>query len=541
MSHKKYNNSKFCRQSDGLDLLQTFEQKYITQHVLDLVAKTKDIDIIPRYYIIDAVLASRFNITLKQAMDVWENELQAVALIDVAVKKAHIPRQYQCARFALHVLKHLLLRGQEQTVCSYSYGARNFMVALVKTNQCLCAAYTLYVASMVLHFGYNDYVSECRVPGHIFTVSKNTSGEYLLGFDAGFLHNDYIRVKTWPNSNPQTLPNIEQLLNWDTNIFRWKTKKQLLVCKTRKGSKKSFTEYDLLFGESHTKKSFENTVRNVYILNLLDGRNYDFVRKYMCLMLVSHEFYKQLFNPSTKINLYLEEQKSINLLECLKTDTDNYQVFTSKLGRHNAARYILQLFPAFYGADTPELDFLYTIYQDIMNTMTSSCKIKKNTLANGKSLTMIKKSVKNGKKHLSEVYYLACLTKSSNVMIPNNSTIYYNIKHYSPGKNRNEHFIFKPIDVKNVFMVIVNNFSHKNTSLVPFHPKKTKQIKTNKIINQKQCSSKSFFERKDVASSTNQSLNDLVQNLLKLSLESSNAVKTTKYLFTDLHNKCGDV
>jgi hypothetical protein len=258
---------------------------YISPQILDLLEKTYDIDPIPRYYIIDAVLSNRFEITLAQARDAWQKELDYAQKlhesIQIIAKRDSIPRVYQCARFALNILKHLMQRGLTETMLTYDLSARNFIVGLTVTQQCVCLSYTLYVQSIVNHFGYDDYVSECSVTGHIFTLTnakdidsyKSVPNKkfFLLGFDAGFFDNNFLEVHNWGSHEPYTMDQVKKMIDWDPLFFVLVEKTDLPKCHVRYywGRDKKTQNSRLageLWMESSVKKTYIKMIRNQIIL-----------------------------------------------------------------------------------------------------------------------------------------------------------------------------------------------------------------------------------------------------------------------------------
>jgi hypothetical protein len=265
------------------DFLNQHSSDYITAHVLSLLENTKDIDPIPRYYIIDAVLSNRFNISLKQAKEAWQKELDYAKKlhesIQVISKRDHIPRVYQCARFALNILKHLMQRGLTQTMVNYAYVAENFIVGLVATQECMCSSYTFYVQAIVNHFGYDDYVSDCIVPGHIYTLtnakdihSKSKVNKFfLLGFDAGFFENDMLMVQNWGSHAPFDWKQVKEMIDWDANFFFLVEKTELPECietnywgRNKKSQQSHVT--GLLWTKSFVKKTYLKMIRAQIIL-----------------------------------------------------------------------------------------------------------------------------------------------------------------------------------------------------------------------------------------------------------------------------------
>ena len=271
-------------------LTDDFIEKHTTEQIKSLIEKTRKIDIIPRYFMIDAVLSKKFKISIEDAMSVWKRELQEVAKIHNLVKNLDIPRVFKCARFALYVLKHLLVRGTQQTVCSYSLVARNFIVALVKTNNCLCVSYTMYVQACANYFGYNDHVSTCSLPSHIFTIIKNKhqDSDFVIAIDAGFPNNTHIAV-----TNNSKKSNVKQLLDWDDNFFKWRTfSENYADCEeyTHRQQKAAY----LLYQEAIVKTTFEKSLRNCLIVKSLAPREM-YIKDCVNFSLAQQQFYRNLF------------------------------------------------------------------------------------------------------------------------------------------------------------------------------------------------------------------------------------------------------
>ncbi len=257
-------------------------EDYVTSQALDLLFKTRDIDPIPRYFIIDAVLSNRFHISLDQAEFTWQQELDYAQKLHESIqsiaKKDSIPRVYQCARFALHILKHLMQRGFTETMVTHTDLARNFIVGLTTTQQCLCLSYTLYVQAIVNHFGYDDYISECLVPGHIFTLTNakdDTKNSFMLGFDAGFFENSYIMVENWGSHHPYTMDQVKQMIDWDPKFFGLiEQKNNIPQCQQQfywGRNKKTQNSHvtGMLWLESSGKKTNIKRIRNRIILLMI--------------------------------------------------------------------------------------------------------------------------------------------------------------------------------------------------------------------------------------------------------------------------------
>jgi hypothetical protein len=253
------------------------QKEYVNEKVKMLLEKTADLEPIPRYFIIDAVLSNRFNITLAEARYAWDKELEFAKKIvgDIQPLK-NIPKVYRCARFVLAMLKHLMQRGLTQTVVSYQHVADNFIVGLTRTYQCVCSSYSLYIQAMVDYFDYSDYISDCIVTGHTFTVT-NSYGQkpgknvFVLGFDAGFFANNWLLVRSWGSHGTYSIETVKKMINWDPTFFGLVQEKQFPNCIQTHywGRDKNTTNSHVagnLWLRTFTKKTMMKMIRNQYIV-----------------------------------------------------------------------------------------------------------------------------------------------------------------------------------------------------------------------------------------------------------------------------------
>jgi hypothetical protein len=291
----KLQSYPFPLPTSGLDAeYKKYKEQYIDNRIKQLLFDTQELEPIARIYIIDAVLSNRFSISLQEAKQTWLKEIEAVHKIHESIieqnKHDNIPRVYQCARFALHVLKHLMQRGLTYTMLSYSLTARNFIVGLVATSQCVCLSYSLYVQSLVNYFGYDDYTSDCRIPGHIFTMTnlkdhpeskprpKTSSDEdkehvFEIGFDAGYFKNRKIEVTIWSQDKNIDVPTLKKYLDWDNDFFSLFIQHTHPNCLLgtywgKAGDKQNRNSRTAgnLWNESFYKKTFSKMIRTQFIL-----------------------------------------------------------------------------------------------------------------------------------------------------------------------------------------------------------------------------------------------------------------------------------
>jgi hypothetical protein len=374
---------KVCAPNNNVALIEKFEKESITPHVHELIQKTKHLKRIPRYFIITAVLSHRFKLSFQETLSSWNKEVEEVKSIHESIHKLDIPRLYKCGRFALHVLKHLLIRGGKQTVCSYSYGARNFIVALAKTNQCLCASYTLYVEAMVEEFGYDDYITTCSIPGHIFTVTKENNQaelEPLIGFDAGYPHNDHIKIRYWKHKPSSE---VETMLGWDKVFFKWDKDAECESCE-QSISRSANNKFQNLLIEAQSSKNYEKSIRNLLILSYLTP-NKPYLREYVKLQLETTSYYLNTFskNPTLRSSIETQKQNREQLKLCLSMDKANSELWRTNVSYSNpefSASYLLYMmfeteFGDFFDSSSvlpAKCNFLFTILKDMLQSVENS-------------------------------------------------------------------------------------------------------------------------------------------------------------------------
>ena len=122
---------------------------------------------IAQYNIIDCIKSNTHDISVEQGIERWLAEKQELAKIHNTVVLAKLSIEESNLYFALLVLKHLMFGADEKTLqCPYTVDAKNFMVALVITGQCLCRCYTQYVLAGAEEFGYTRLMG-CASPGHV--------------------------------------------------------------------------------------------------------------------------------------------------------------------------------------------------------------------------------------------------------------------------------------------------------------------------------------------------------------------------------------
>jgi hypothetical protein len=332
--------------------LAYWRSMYMTPRIMSLIHETKDIEPIPRFFIIDAVLSNRFDISLQVARSAWQKELDAAQRIhesiQIANKKEAIPRIFQCARFALHVLKNLMQRGLTYTMLSYSLTARNFIVGLVRTSQCVCLTYTLYVQAIVNHFGYDDYISECYITGHVFNLtnvkdvtSATTKDLFEIGFEAGYFKNNMLVVKCWGNL-PYSWERIKKLLDWDEKFFRQVLKPSMPECLTNyywaNGSKTKNSRLAAdLWMESGSKKTFVKNIRNRFIITDILAELGDPILESSLLSAKQHILYE--CSENQVLSTILDKKNQLPIVsrlsqynEVQKLEVKNDSIFTPNYG-----------------------------------------------------------------------------------------------------------------------------------------------------------------------------------------------------------------
>lgn len=223
------------------------------------------------FNILDACSSKSFSIDLVSATQRWLKEKEILKSIHLKAQKFVLPHQ-KATFFALNSLYYLQFghKSWEENAeiltefepsCPYTPDAKNFIITLVETNQCLCLCYTNYVVAAGEEFGYEKLIYSCHMPGHINIVivypdSQNPQSityeecksekHFFLNFqelnicidgkkikqanryiycelDSGFKNNWYMNIKT-----TETKQKFQDLYIEQKNVFIQTQKK--IVC-----------------------------------------------------------------------------------------------------------------------------------------------------------------------------------------------------------------------------------------------------------------------------------------------------------------------
>lgn len=120
-------------------LLTDFVKSTVTPQIQDILNETESIEPIARYFMLDAILSSKYTITLDEILIFWQKEETEIKKIHDNLKNLSISKLEKSELFAFYVLQHLVFRKNKE-ICDYNIYARNFIVSLLRTNKCLCAS-----------------------------------------------------------------------------------------------------------------------------------------------------------------------------------------------------------------------------------------------------------------------------------------------------------------------------------------------------------------------------------------------------------------
>jgi hypothetical protein len=350
--------------------LKKIRPKYITPEIDALIEKTTHLEPIPRYFIIDAVLSHRFTITLEEALDAWQRESEAAQKIHESIQLAtitqNIPRIYQCVRFVLELLKHLVFRGYTKSMVNYASGARNFMVGILRSSQCLCYSYTMYVQAFLNQFGYDDRMSECEIPGHMFTMSDAYDMDlpFSISCDTGFYKNGYVLVEIYGASKKYTQDQMKTFLGWDDLYYRLQIMPddKLPTCSVTsywgQSTKRNARLAGVLWVETMCKKSFEHMIRNKFILvTILAGlvdvdkdieKNLPYAKYGLAFDVIERQSLMSFFETDGKLNLKQRQLIYNKVKEMEPLAIQNKQVFWVSYGENDSdlicGRQLISLF-----------------------------------------------------------------------------------------------------------------------------------------------------------------------------------------------------
>lgn len=424
--------------------MNELEDKLITSKIKTLVKETSDLPLIVRYFIIDACLSEKFVITLEEAKTAWLNEVNEINKIHEKIKTLNIPRVFQCAQFALFTLLHLFLRGLNRPTCTYTtFEARNFIVALVITNQCVCSSYNLYVQAMAQHFKYDDCIDSCLIPGHVFTIIP-TSKEYLIGVDTGFFNNDVIHVRFNSNysnySNSIKLNELKELLGLtkDDVYFQFYPFNSQITCE--KENKEII--HQLLNETASFSFSFNKSMRNMFLLSYIT--NYKFIKEKIKYDLEFIAYTENLFNSKLSIvnDNHLQQMKTY-----LRSDTfTNWNEIRTPTF-FNLSFSIYMFFSKMWGEKSVrtfrnaglQLQFLYDLYNEILKVI-EPYKDQVKFITEQRKPLQCTLQMRNKIKRLCDiksenVYEIQEVTfqNYTNILpIYVGSTIYYNSRYFTP-------------------------------------------------------------------------------------------------------------
>lgn len=274
-------------------LFQRLSHEHWSPQLDDYMKRTEGMEVIARYFILDAALSSQFPISLDQAIQAWNHQLSAAQKVHEIIQSDPDPppKVFQGLRFALAMLRHLLFRDTDQMVCGYNVGALNFIVALVRTNQCLCASYTLYVQALCHHFGYDDVISTCSVPGHIFNIAHDE--DTLIGLDAGYEKNYAIYVSVKQHLG-WSWDEVKQMIHWHPQQMKLDTWDE--DCEPPPTVRGSDPIATTLFRQARRKQTSVHTMRNLLILSKLYP-HYPFLREITQWYMVQEKVSQLLLEP----------------------------------------------------------------------------------------------------------------------------------------------------------------------------------------------------------------------------------------------------
>lgn len=189
------------------------------RNLADLLQKTNELQIIPRWFIIDALIHES-ELQFDDAIKIWQTELHICQdIIETKIDKS-IPIMYQCLQFVSHYfLSH---QNFKSTTLSYSLQHRNFILSLWKPERypCTSIGYGFLIEGLCHEFSDFKQIltsQTFRVTGHLITFTdlnledlnqtpqrKNVSlnekrnSHILFGMDAGFFKSrSHVKIKVW--------------------------------------------------------------------------------------------------------------------------------------------------------------------------------------------------------------------------------------------------------------------------------------------------------------------------------------------------------
>jgi len=308
-----------CDAKYKADIVDTFEKDVLTPDVKFVL--NSDVTRIAKFYMLDAILSTHFTISVQEAMDAWNRELQVVEKIDAEIKQMqNVPRVYKCLLFGVKVLDHLRFQGQQQLVCGYAYDAFNFLIAIAKTNQCLCKSYTLYVQALAEHFHYDDCIHPCKNKGHIYNIAQDDTA--LIGFDAGFENNVVIDVQ-FIKHDGLSIPEIKHILQWDK--LRLREVDDMMPC-LNTVAESNDAIFNSMYSGAMNKSTFQKAERSVLFLSYLFPEK-PYLRERIKYDLVKSKLARALFSRDLNIRKTIPNLEKIDntLRECVDTDTSNIE------------------------------------------------------------------------------------------------------------------------------------------------------------------------------------------------------------------------
>ena len=222
-------------------------------------------------------------------MNRWVQEMQVLQTIDVNAKEK-FPQNpiLQAVYFVSHVQYYLLYKKLDSSSaniqCPYTDKARNFIISLIETNQCLCACYSHYTMAAAEEFGYSQYVGECIVPGHVFNVVFDPFHKRNLivvaKFDAAansIVYNfnpKYINIDSSESLHRETIAVIESFKETvisDLNEGGFRKKGTFEDCKSYEFQSPTF-QLTLMIGEIMHSKSLKKWQRFYVFMSLFGNK-----------------------------------------------------------------------------------------------------------------------------------------------------------------------------------------------------------------------------------------------------------------------------